>query len=661
MDLFEDLSRIVRERVLGEAFLPLGEAKDETEAWWDNLPGKRKNKVLKYLGLPKSEKRLFAKLAASNRSELEAYFIKHKGKVEWLEKMSGNFELSEAIAQSQIKRGEVYRKDTNLHLGSGASEHGLNRSNLIGWFANKYNMADGWTIFDTTSSEKREFGRDALRTYDDNKKSVNIAKFNLKKGTYAFLDSKAYEEGEIRYERPSVYNRVRVVDSPRALKAFGVSKSYDEDVGLTEAKKKTWHDDPVMLKAKAKEQAKLENIELNFKRKWGSTSFKNLRGAMAAEFERDLNSVRKQHEKVNDVVRKRMLQGEDVELTEAKGRTFYFKGDKVQYTGKSEKMYGKMFYEFEYLEGRKKGQKGHTPNSPNVRNPGIGDQTEDVELSEGRKSNVPDWWMDKFKGKTRKLELEKQKLLTKMLKVMPGSIIQKEIKEKAAEIEKQIQKMKNEDVELGEERNISGAKKYINRIRNTKKKAYANAYLKWILKGGVHPDGKDFGLGYMGAQSVRLDFVKEFGLSPVDEDVELTEARTRKWYWVENDKEKVLFVGLKTKALSYYKNNGGSAGGLHLMSAHVEIGDYKYPKPVVGKVYESTGLHEAFFTRQGWQQFRVANNMLGNVESNLANILKKEAKGSSNYRALMKLKRDLQDASDEFSGLERHMANMPRN
>lgn len=65
-----------------------------------------------------------------------------------------------------------------------------------------------------------------------------------------------------------------------------------------------------------------------------------------------------------------------------KGRIFHFKGDKVQYTGKSEKMYGGMFYEFVYLEGHKKGKKGHTPNSPDDRHPGLGGKREDVDLDE---------------------------------------------------------------------------------------------------------------------------------------------------------------------------------------------------------------------------------------------------------------------------------------
>lgn len=68
---------------------------------------------------------------------------------------------------------------------------------------------------------------------------------------------------------------------------------------------------------------------------------------------------------------------EDVELSEVKYQTFYFKGDKVQYTGKSEIIYGGMFYEFVYMEGHKKGKIGHTPNPPFASNK----KNEDVESS----------------------------------------------------------------------------------------------------------------------------------------------------------------------------------------------------------------------------------------------------------------------------------------
>jgi len=40
-----------------------------------------------------------------------------------------------------------------------------------------------------------------------------------------------------------------------------------------------------------------------------------------------------------------------------KGETGYFKGDKIQFTGKEEVLYGGLFDEFVYLEGYKKAAK----------------------------------------------------------------------------------------------------------------------------------------------------------------------------------------------------------------------------------------------------------------------------------------------------------------
>ena len=42
----------------------------------------------------------------------------------------------------------------------------------------------------------------------------------------------------------------------------------------------------------------------------------------------------------------------------------YWKGDKIEYTGKTEYLYGELFYEFVFLEGHKKGQTGVTEKSP---------------------------------------------------------------------------------------------------------------------------------------------------------------------------------------------------------------------------------------------------------------------------------------------------------
>ncbi len=82
MDLFENVEESLRRRVMAGQFSPVVESKNKVAAWWDILPGKRKDKVCEYLGLSKSEKKMFGKLSPSTQSELEAYFAKYKGRVE---------------------------------------------------------------------------------------------------------------------------------------------------------------------------------------------------------------------------------------------------------------------------------------------------------------------------------------------------------------------------------------------------------------------------------------------------------------------------------------------------------------------------------------------------------------------------------------------------
>lgn len=130
--------------------------------------------------------------------------------------------LGESISQEKIKRGGVRGKGEERDFESGAARYGLEAKDLIGWFASKHNMAFGWSIFETTPEEKAEFGDDAKRTYSGRTRSMSIAKFNLVKGTYAFLDNKAYEDGVVKYQRPSPYNRIRIENTPRAARAFKI-------------------------------------------------------------------------------------------------------------------------------------------------------------------------------------------------------------------------------------------------------------------------------------------------------------------------------------------------------------------------------------------------------------------------------------------------------
>ena len=52
-------------------------------SWWDNLPGKRRKKVVGILGMSKGkDNSLFDKLDPDEQAEISAYFGKHQGRVE---------------------------------------------------------------------------------------------------------------------------------------------------------------------------------------------------------------------------------------------------------------------------------------------------------------------------------------------------------------------------------------------------------------------------------------------------------------------------------------------------------------------------------------------------------------------------------------------------
>lgn len=85
----------------------LAEAKS-AEEWWNSLPGKRKRKVCEALGLSKGKDRsLFSKLSKGVQSEVEAYYSKHKGKVEHVENGQADFNTfgSGSILEAMVKRG----------------------------------------------------------------------------------------------------------------------------------------------------------------------------------------------------------------------------------------------------------------------------------------------------------------------------------------------------------------------------------------------------------------------------------------------------------------------------------------------------------------------------------------------------------------------------
>jgi hypothetical protein len=73
------------------------------EEWWNCLPGKRRKKVCEALGLSKGKDRsLFSKLSKGVQSEIEAYYSKHKGKVEQVEVGA------EVLEEAREKPGKMF-------------------------------------------------------------------------------------------------------------------------------------------------------------------------------------------------------------------------------------------------------------------------------------------------------------------------------------------------------------------------------------------------------------------------------------------------------------------------------------------------------------------------------------------------------------------------
>lgn len=78
MDLREEIRYGLLRHALGSK---LNEAKG-AGSWWDALAMDGKKKVASMLGFKMGKKVSFAAMAPSLQSELEVYFVKHKGKIE---------------------------------------------------------------------------------------------------------------------------------------------------------------------------------------------------------------------------------------------------------------------------------------------------------------------------------------------------------------------------------------------------------------------------------------------------------------------------------------------------------------------------------------------------------------------------------------------------
>jgi hypothetical protein len=78
MDLREEIRNGLLRHALGNR---LNESKG-AGSWWDALSMDGKKKVASMLGFKLGKKVAFIALTPSLQSELEAYFVKHKGKIE---------------------------------------------------------------------------------------------------------------------------------------------------------------------------------------------------------------------------------------------------------------------------------------------------------------------------------------------------------------------------------------------------------------------------------------------------------------------------------------------------------------------------------------------------------------------------------------------------
>lgn len=123
-----------------------------------------------------------------------------------------NFLIEGKLPQEKAKRTEVRKKGAQ-NTSVDKNSHGLNSSNVVGWFSNKYN-AWGWSLHKLTPDEAKEFGSSMVFRSLSDSGNTSIIKFNLAKGTYAFLDNEAYEEGDIKFEKASPYTKV-VVDTDK--------------------------------------------------------------------------------------------------------------------------------------------------------------------------------------------------------------------------------------------------------------------------------------------------------------------------------------------------------------------------------------------------------------------------------------------------------------
>lgn len=113
------------------SILGLAESKSVAD-WWESLPGRRRRKVCDLLGISKGKDVAdYDSLDDDEKSEVEAFFVKHKGKVE--DEEFGGQVVDEAIDDQEIERGilliarndgESYRKrDARVAVDKACKEY----------------------------------------------------------------------------------------------------------------------------------------------------------------------------------------------------------------------------------------------------------------------------------------------------------------------------------------------------------------------------------------------------------------------------------------------------------------------------------------------------------------------------------------------------------
>lgn len=131
--------------------------------------------------------------------------------------------LESAIPQERLKRAFVRDEPLRVTDVRGISSHGYTMEDVLGWFVNSSNTAFGWYVLKASDEEKREFGTDVFRTYSEKTDSLNIVRFNILGGTYAFVDNEYYAEtDQVKFEKMTPYSRLIIEPKPLAFEEFNI-------------------------------------------------------------------------------------------------------------------------------------------------------------------------------------------------------------------------------------------------------------------------------------------------------------------------------------------------------------------------------------------------------------------------------------------------------